>query len=66
MNKGDYDFAIVGNGGWGNNPPSYMRTLFSDSSKYLSTSPASMGPRGYSNEEMTALAEGQLKETDRR
>ena len=23
-----------------------------------------MGPRGYSNEEMTALAEGQLKETD--
>lgn len=64
VNKGDYDFAIVGNGGWGNNPPSYMRTLFSDKSKYLSTSPASMGPRGYSNEEMTALAEGQLKETD--
>ena len=64
VNKGDYDFAIVGNGGWGNNPPSYMRTLFSDKSKYLSTSPASMGPRGYSNQEMTALAEGQLKETD--
>ena len=64
INKGDYDFAIVGNGGWGNNPPSYMRSLFSDKSKYLSTSPIYMGPRGYSNEEMTALAEGQLLETD--
>lgn len=64
INKGDYDFAIVGNGGWGNNPPSYMRTLFSDISKYSGTNPASMGPRGYSNEKMTALAEGQLKETD--
>ena len=64
INKGDYDFAIVGNGGWGKNPPSYMRTLFSDKSKYLSTSPDSMGPRGYSNEEMTELAEAQLKETD--
>ena len=64
INKGDYDFAIVGNGGWGNNPPGYMRTLFSDISKYTGTNPASMGPRGYSNEQMTLLAEGQLKETD--
>lgn len=64
INKGDYEFAIVGNGGWGNNPPSYMRTLFSDISKYTGTNPASMGPRGYSNEKMTQLAEGQMKETD--
>lgn len=64
INKGDYDFAIVGNGGWGNNPPGYMRTLFSDISKYTGTNPVSMGPRGYSNEQMTLLAEGQLKETD--
>ena len=46
INKGDYEFAIVGNGGWGNNPPSYMRTLFSDISKYTGTNPASMGHQG--------------------
>lgn len=64
VNSGDYEFAIVGNGGWGNNPPSYMRTLFSDISKYSGTNPHSMGPRGYSNEEMTRLAEAQMDETD--
>ena len=64
VNSGDYEFAIVGNGGWGNNPPAYMRTLFSDISKYSGTSPHSMGPRGYGNEEMTRLAEAQLLETD--
>ena len=64
INTGDYDFAIVGNGGWGNNPPGYMRTLFSDKAKYTGTNPTYMGPRGYSNEEMTELAETQLKETD--
>ena len=25
INSGDYEFALVGNGGWGNNPPTYMR-----------------------------------------
>lgn len=64
VNSGDYEFAIVGNGGWGNNPPTYMRTLFSDISKYSGTNPHSMGPRGYSNEEMTRLAEAQMLETD--
>ena len=64
INSGDYEFAIVGNGGWGNNPPAYMRTLFSDLSKYSGTNPHSMGPRGYSSTEMTRLAEAQLLETD--
>lgn len=64
INSGDYQFAIVGNGGWGNNPPTFMRTLFSDISKYSGTNPHSMGPRGYSNEQMTALAEDQMLETD--
>ncbi len=64
VNRGAYEFAIVGNGGWGNNPPTYMRTLFSDRSKYSGTNPHSMGPRGYSNEEMTRLAEEQMLETD--
>ena len=64
INSGGYEFAIVGNGGWGNNPPAYMRTLFSDISKYSGTNPHSMGPRGYSNEEMTRLAEDQMMETD--
>lgn len=64
INSGDYEFAIVGNGGWGNNPPTFMRTLFSDISKYSGTNPHSMGPWGYSNEEMTRLAEEQMLETD--
>ena len=64
INSGAYEFAIVGNGGWGNNPPAYMRTLFSDVSKYSGTNPHSMGPRGYSNQEMTRLAEEQTSETD--
>ena len=64
INSGDYEFALVGNGGWGNNPPTYMRTLFSDESKFSGTNPHSMGAIGYSNAEMTALAEGQVYETD--
>ena len=56
--------AKGGNGGWGNNPPTYMRTLFSDESKFSGTNPHSMGAIGYSNAEMTALAEGQVYETD--
>ena len=39
----------MGNGGWGNNPPTYMRTLFSDESKFSGTNPHSMGAIGYSN-----------------
>ena len=64
INSGDYEFALVGNGGWGNNPPTYMRTLFSDESKFSGTNPHSMGAISYSNAEMTALAEGQMYETD--
>lgn len=64
VNSGDYEFAIVGNGGWGNNPPTYMRTLFSDISKNKGGNPHSMGPIGYSNEEITKLAEDQVYETD--
>ena len=64
VNDGSYQFALVGNGGWGNNPPTYMRTLFSDESKFSGTNPHSMGAIGYSNAEMTALAEGQMLETD--
>ena len=64
INQGAYEFALVGNGGWGNNPPTYMRTLFSDVSKFSGTNPHSMGAIGYSNPEMTALAEAQAAETD--
>lgn len=64
INSGDYEFAIVGNGGWGNNPPTYMRTIFSDISKNQGGNPHSMGPIGYSNEEITKLAEEQLNEVD--
>ena len=64
INEGSYEFALVGNGGWGNNPPTYMRTLFSDISKFSGTNPHSMGAIGYSNEEMTQLAESQMYETD--
>lgn len=64
VNSGDYEFAIVGNGGWGNNPPTYMRTIFSDVSKNKGGNPHSMGPIGYSNEEITKLAEDQVYEVD--
>lgn len=64
VNKGDYTFAIVGNGGWGNNPPSYMRTMFSDLSKNKGGNPHSMGPIGYSNENLTKLCEDQVYEID--
>ena len=64
INNGDYEFALVGNGGWGNNPPTFMRTLFSDESKFSGTNPHSMGAIGYSSKEMTELAEAQVYETD--
>ena len=64
VNAGDYQFALVGNGGWGNNPPTYLRTIFSDISKNQGGNPHSMGPIGYENAAITALAEGQRTETD--
>ena len=64
INKGDYEFAIVSNGGWGNNPPTYMRTIFSDVSKNSGGNPHTMGPIGYRNQEITALCEDQAYEID--
>lgn len=64
VNAGDYEFALVGNGGWGNNPPTYLRTVFSDLSKNSGGNPHSMGPIGYSNEEITEICEAQVDEVD--
>lgn len=64
INSGDYEFAIVSNGGWGNNPPVYLRTVFSDESKNTGGNPHSMGPIGYSNAEITKLCEDQAFEQD--
>lgn len=64
IKRGDYEFALVGNGGWGNNPPKFMRTIFSDISKNQGGNPHHMGPIGYSNEEITKLAEDQMLEVD--
>lgn len=64
INEGNYEFAIVGNGGWGNNPPTYMRTLFSDEVKFSGTSPSYMAAIGHSSETLTELAEKQVYETD--
>ena len=62
--EGNFEFAIVGNGGWGNNPPTYMRTLFSDEVKFSGTSPIYMAAIGHSSETLTELAEKQVYETD--
>lgn len=64
VNSGDYELALVGNGGWGGKAPDYMRTVFSDISKNKGGNPHSMGPIGYSSEAITKLAEDQLAETD--
>lgn len=64
VNAGAYELALVGNGGWGNNPPAYLRTVFSDLSKNSGGNPHTMGPIGYQNEEITALSEAQRYETD--
>lgn len=64
INEGEYEFAIVSNGGWGNNPPTYMRTIFSDVAKNKGGNPHSMGPIGYSNDEITKLCEDQRFEVD--
>ena len=60
---GEYDFALVGNGGWGRSPD-YLRTLFSSVSKFTGSNPHYMGPIGYDNAKITELAEQQLKELD--
>lgn len=60
---GEYDFALVGNGGWGRTPD-YLRTLYSSVSKFTGTNPHYMGPIGYDNVKITELAEQQLKELD--
>ena len=64
VNNGDYEFALVGNGGWGSNPPTYMRTLFSDEVKFSGTNPTYMAAIGHSSETLTELAEKQVYETD--
>lgn len=64
INNGEYEFALVGNGGWGNNPPTFMKTLFSDESKFTGKNPHYMGAIGHSSKEMTELAEAQAYETN--
>lgn len=64
INNGEYKFALVGNGGWGNNPPTFMKTLFSDESKFTGKNPHYMGAIGHSSKEMTDLAEAQAYETN--
>ena len=61
---GNYEFALVGNGGWGNNPPTFMKNLFSDKSKFSGKNPHSMGAIGHNSETLTELAEKQVYETD--
>lgn len=64
VNAGEYEFALVGNGGWGGKAPAYLRTVFSDRSKNQGGNPHTMGPIGYSSERITELAEAQQLETD--
>ena len=64
VNNGQYELALVGNGGWGGRAPAYLRTIFSDASKNQGGNPHSMGPIGYSSQIITRLAEEQALETD--
>lgn len=59
----NYEFAIVGNGGWGRTPD-YLRTLYSSKSKFTVKNPHGMGVLGYDNDIITQLAEQQLYELD--
>ena len=59
----DYDFALVGNGGWGR-VPDYLRTLYSSESKFTVKNPHGMGAVGHDSEKITELAEKQQYELD--
>lgn len=59
----NYDFALVGNGGWGRTPD-YLRTLYSSESKFTIKTPHGMGAVGHQSETITELAEKQLYELD--
>lgn len=58
INSDSYEFALMSNGGWGNDPPTYVRTLFSGEPKFSGINSHSIRVIGYSNAEMIALAEG--------
>ncbi len=60
---GNYDFALVGNGGW-SRTPDYLRTLYSSQSKFTGTNPHFMGAIGHDSGVITQLAEEQLKALD--
>ena len=62
--RGGLPVCPGGQRGWGNNPPTYLRTIFSDISKNQGGNPHSMGPIGYENAQITELAEAQKLETD--
>lgn len=61
--NGEYEIAIVGNGGWGRTPD-YLRTLYSSKSKFTVKNPHGMGAIGHDSELITELAEKQLHELD--
>lgn len=56
--EGQYQIALVGHGGWGNDPD-YLRTRFSSE-----LSAWASGTPGYNNPEVERLSEEQIKETD--
>ncbi|HZK24212.1 MAG TPA: ABC transporter substrate-binding protein [Oscillospiraceae bacterium] len=60
---GEYELAVVGNGGW-SRTPDYLRTLYSSQAKYTGSNPHFMGARGHDNQIITSLAEAQLLELD--
>ena len=64
IGSGDYEMAIVGNGGWGGKAPEYLSTIFADDLKNKGGNPHNMGPIGYANEKITELCHLQMAETD--
>lgn len=61
--NGEYEFSLVGNGGWGRTPD-YLRTLYSTEAKFTGSNPHFMGAIGHHSDIITKLAEDQLKELD--
>lgn len=57
VQKNEYQLAVTGHGGWGNDPD-YLRERFAGQSKG-GISPSASGLRGYSNGELNALLEEQ-------